>query len=120
MAIKVAGELGFGGCVEFAESLNASSISSKSLVRAELEALRGSVYTMGGSEKSSRHELPLSTAEVVKYAKAFQDAGGRVRKSQLIEHFTSDGHLPGSVNQALDLAKESGALSVNEMWVIIQ
>jgi hypothetical protein len=59
-------------------------------------------------------------SEVVKYAKAIQDAEGRVRKSLLVEHFTSNGYLPGSVNQALDLAQESGTLSVNEMWVIIR
>jgi uncharacterized protein YneF (UPF0154 family) len=93
-------------------------------LRAELDALRSSVYTVGGSEKPRRHELSLSpdklVSEVVKYAKAIQDAEGRVRKSLLIEHFTSNGHLPASVNQALDLAQESGALLVNEMWVIIR
>jgi uncharacterized protein YneF (UPF0154 family) len=93
-------------------------------LRAELDALRSSVYTVGGSEKPRVQELSLSpdklVSEVVKYAKAIQDAEGRVRKSLLIEHFTSNGHLPGSVNQALDLAQESEALSVNEMWVIIR
>jgi hypothetical protein len=93
-------------------------------LRAELDALRSSVYTVGGSEKRRGHELSLSpdklVSEVVKYAKAIQDAEGRVRKSLLIEHFTSNGHLPGSVNQALDLAQESEALSVNEKWVIIR
>jgi uncharacterized protein YneF (UPF0154 family) len=93
-------------------------------LRAELDALRSSVYTVGGSEKPRVQELSLSpdklVSEVVKYAKKIQDAEGRVRKSLLIEHFTSNGHLPGSVNQALDLAQESEALSVNEMWVIIR
>lgn len=93
-------------------------------LHAELDALRSSVYTVGGSEKSRERESPLApeklVSEVVKYAKAIQDAEGRLRKSLLIEHFTSSGYLPGSVNQALDLAQESGALSVNEMWVIIR
>ena len=93
-------------------------------LRVELEALRSSVYTVGGSEKSSRRELSPSpgelVSEVVKYAKAIQDADGRIRKSLLVEHFTSNGHLPGSVNQALNLAQESGALSVSEMWVNIR
>jgi hypothetical protein len=93
-------------------------------LRSELEALRSSVYTVGGSDKPRGHDLSLSpdklVSEVVKYAKAIQDAEGRVRKSLLVEHFTSNGYLPGSVNQALDLAQESGTLSVNEMWVIIR
>jgi hypothetical protein len=93
-------------------------------LRAELEALRSSVYTVGGSDKPREHDLSLSpdklVTEVVKCAKAIQDAEGRVRRSLLVEHFTSNGHSPGSVNQALDLAQESGALSVNEMWVTIR
>ncbi len=93
-------------------------------LRAELEALRSSVYTVGGSDKPKEPDLSLApdklVDEVVKYAKAIQDAEGRVRKSLLVEHFASDGYLPGSVNQALDLAQKSGSLSVNEMWVTIQ
>jgi hypothetical protein len=93
-------------------------------LRAELEALRSSVYTVGGSDKPRERDLSLSpdklVGEVVQYAKAIQDAEGRVRKSLLVEHFTSSGHLPGPVNQALDLAHESGALSVDEKWVTIQ
>lgn len=93
-------------------------------LRAELEALRSSVYTVGGSDKPRGHDLSLSPAElvseVVKYAKAIQDAEGCVRKSLLVEHFASTGYLPGLVNQALDLAQESGALSVNEMWVTVR
>ena len=93
-------------------------------LNAELEALRSSVYTVGGSDKPRVHDLSLSpdklVGEVVEYAKAIQDVEGRVRKSLLVEHFTSNGHLPGSVNQALDLARESGALSVDEMWVTIR
>lgn len=92
-------------------------------LRAELNALRSSVYTVGGSERPRARESSLSPDkllhEVVTYAKATQNAEGRVRKSLLIEHFTSNGYLPGSVNQALDLAQESGALSLNETWVII-
>ena len=93
-------------------------------LRAELEALRSSVYTVGGSDKPREHDLSLSpdklASEVVEYAKAIQDAEGHVRKSLLVEHFTSNGHLPGPVNQALDLAQESGAPSVDEMWVTIR
>jgi predicted membrane-bound mannosyltransferase len=93
-------------------------------LRAELEALRSSVYTVGGSDKPRQYDLPSSSdklvSEVVKYAKAIQDAEGRVRKSLLVERFTSNGYLPVSVNQALDLAQETGALSVSEMWVTIR
>jgi CHASE2 domain-containing sensor protein len=93
-------------------------------LRAELEALRSSVYTVGGSDKPREYDSPLSpdklVSEVVKHAKAIQDADGRVRRSLLIEHFTSNGHLPDSVNQALDLAQESGSLSVDERWVTIR
>ena len=93
-------------------------------LRAELEALRSSVYTVGGSDKPRVHDLSISpdklVSEVVQYAKAIQDAEGRVRKSLLVEHFISNGHLPGPVNQALDLAQESGVLSINEMWVTIR
>ena len=93
-------------------------------LRAELEALRSSVYTVGGSDKPRGRESTLSpdrlVSEVVKYAKAIQDAEGRVRKSLLVEHFASNGYLPGLVKQALDLAQESGTLSVNEMWVTIR
>jgi hypothetical protein len=68
--------------------------------------------------------LPIApdklVSEVVKYARAIQDAEGKLRKSLLVEHFTSNGVLPGSVNQALNLAQESGSLSVNEMWVTIR
>jgi hypothetical protein len=93
-------------------------------LRAELEALRSSVYTVGGSERPRERDLSPPpdklVSEVVEYAKAFQDAEGCVRKSLLVEHFTSNGYLPGPVNQALDLARESGALSVDEMWVTIR
>jgi CHASE2 domain-containing sensor protein len=93
-------------------------------LRAELESLRSSVYTVGGSDKPKERDLSLSpdrlVSEVVAYAKAIQDAEGCVRKSLLLEHFTSNGYLPGSVNQALDLAQESGALSIDEMWVTIR
>ena len=93
-------------------------------LRAELEALRSSVYTVGGSDKPREHDLSLSpdklASEVVEYAKAIQDAEGRVRKSLLVEHFTSSGHLPDPVNQALDLARQSGAFLVDEMWVTIR
>ena len=78
-------------------------------LRAELEALRSSVYTVGGSDKPREHDLSVSpdklVSEVVKYAKAIQDAEGRVRKSLLVEHFTANGHLPGIVNDALGLAQ---------------
>lgn len=93
-------------------------------LHAELEALRNSVYTVGGSDKPRKSDLPLSPdklmSEVIEYAKTIQDAEGRVRKSLLVERFASNGHLPGSVNQALDLARESGILSMDEMWVTIQ
>jgi hypothetical protein len=93
-------------------------------LRAELEELRSSVYTVGGYDKPREPNLSLSPAklvsEVIKYAKAIQDADGCVRKSLLVEHFMSNGHLPGPVNQALNLAQESGALSVDEMWVTIR
>jgi hypothetical protein len=93
-------------------------------LRAELEALRTSVYTVGGSDKPRERDLSLSpeklVGEVVEYAKTFQDAEGRVRKSLLVEHFTSHGQLPDTVNQALELAWQSGALSVDEMWVTIR
>lgn len=93
-------------------------------LHAELEALRSSVYTVGGSERPREHDVLLPpdklVSEVIAYAKAIQNAEGRVRKSLLIEHFTSNGHLPGPVKQALDLAQESGVLSVDEMWVTIR
>jgi hypothetical protein len=93
-------------------------------LRAELEALRSSVYTVGGSDKPREHDLSLSpdrlVSEVVEYAKEIQDAEGRVRKSLLVEHFASNGYMPGLVNQALDLAQESGILSIDEMWVTIR
>lgn len=93
-------------------------------LRAELTALRNSVYTVGGSDKPREHDLSLSpdklVSEVVEYARAIQDAEGRVRKILLIEHFTSNGYLPGPVNRALDLARESGAISIDEMWVTIR
>lgn len=93
-------------------------------LRAELEALRSSVYTVGGSDKPSEHDSSPSPdkllSEVVEYAKAIQDAKGCVRKSLLVEHFTSNGYLPGPVDQALDLARESGVLSIDEMWVTIR
>lgn len=92
-------------------------------LRAELEALRNSIYTVGGDGEPREDDSPPSldklTGEVVEYARAFQDARGRVRKSLLVEHFASNGYLPGLVNQALDLARESGTLSVDEMWVTI-
>ena len=54
-------------------------------LRAELEALRSSVYTVGGSDKPREHDLSLSpdrlVSEVVEYAKEIQDAEGRVRSS---------------------------------------
>jgi len=93
-------------------------------LRAELEALRSSVYTVGGSDKPRERDLSLPpdklASEVVEYAKTIQDAEGSVRKSLLIEHFASNGYLPSLVNQALDIARESGALSVDEMWVNIR
>jgi hypothetical protein len=93
-------------------------------LRAELEALRSSVYTVGGSDKRSGKDLsiPLDklVSELQTYATVIQDAEGRVRKSLLVEHFTSKGYLPGSVKQALNLAQESGTLLVNEMWVTIR
>lgn len=93
-------------------------------LRAELEALRSSVYTVGGSHKPRERDLSLPpdklVSEVIAYAKTIQDAEGRVRKSLLVEHFAADGYLPGLVNQALDLALESGAVSVDEMWVNIR
>jgi hypothetical protein len=95
-------------------------------LRAELESLRSSVYTVGGSDKPRKMDLPPSLSpdklvvEVIEYAKAIQDPKGCVRRSLLVEHFTANGHLPGPVNQALDLARESGALSVDEMWVTIR
>jgi uncharacterized protein YneF (UPF0154 family) len=93
-------------------------------LRAELEALRSSVYTVGGSDRPRKQDFSLSpdklVNEVVEYAKTIQDAEGRVRKSLLVEHFTSNDHLLGPVNQALDLAQESGALSVDKMWVTIR
>lgn len=93
-------------------------------LRAELAALRSSVYTVGGSDKPREHDLSLSSdklvSEVAEYAKAIQDAEGRVRKSLLVEHFTSSGHLPGTVNEALGLAQRSGIFSIDEMWVTIR
>jgi hypothetical protein len=93
-------------------------------LRAELEALRSSVYTVGGAEKPSDRDILRSpedlVSEVVNYAKIIQDTEGRVRRSLLVEHFTANGCLPSSVNEALHVAQESGALSLNEMWVTIQ
>lgn len=93
-------------------------------LRAELEALRSSVYTVGGSDKPRERHSSLSpdelVSEVIEYARAIQNAEGCVRKSLLVEHFTSNGHLPGPVNQALDLAQESGILSIDEMWVTVR
>lgn len=93
-------------------------------LREELEALRSSVYTVGGSDRPRKRDFPLSPEklvnEVVEYAKAIQDVEGRVRRSLLVEHFTSNGHLLDSVNQALDLAQESEALSIDEMWVTVR
>lgn len=93
-------------------------------LRAELEALRNSIYTVGGDAEPRENNSPPSldklASEVVEYARSFQDARGFVRKSLLVEHFASNGYLPGSVNQALDLAQESGIISVDEMWVTIR
>lgn len=92
-------------------------------LRAELAELRSSVYTVGGSDKPAKRDFSASpdelVTEVVEYAKAIQSAEGRVRKSLLVEHFTSSGHLPSTVNEALVLAQRSGKFSVDEMWVTI-
>jgi hypothetical protein len=93
-------------------------------LRAELEALRSSVYTVGADDGPIEHDSPPSTNasidDIVKYAKLIQNSQGLVRKSSLIEHFALNGCSPASVNQAIQLAEESGIVSVSGLWVTIR
>lgn len=93
-------------------------------LRAELETLRTSVYTVGANDEvivpNTSPPEEVSASEVVRYAKMIQNAEGLVRRSLLIQHFASNGFRPESVNHALQLAEESGNLSTDGLWVTIR
>jgi hypothetical protein len=76
----------------------------------ELEALRCSVLSMGGSSLPDRgddHEIDLSE-DVRKRARATQNAAGQVSKAQLVAHFVAEGHTRDEVVHAIEHLCDEG------------
>jgi CHASE2 domain-containing sensor protein len=93
-------------------------------LRKELEALRNSIYSVGGSSRptpAERSPKPDELArEIVEFARGVQDAEGRVRRSILVERFLSRGLLPADITRALDLAEQAGSVQVQEKWITLR
>lgn len=125
-----------GGVVGLASGFYFERRSSKAArehtaeLERELEILRASIYTVGGSPKEDRreeHRIPDSlarnealTAAVRSRARQTQDASGRTSRTQLVSYFCGLGHRKSDVDEAIGMLCSDGQLVADGKWLEVR
>lgn len=88
-------------------------------LRAQMETLKATIYSLGGRAALERVDADLSTLpeDVVTRAAGAQDASGRVDRQALVAHFVQQGHNRREVEQAIASMCESGAAVGEGRWL---
>lgn len=85
----------------------------------DLDALRNSVYSMGG--EAAHKVISIATVDlpvqVHRRAQSTQDSEGRVPTAHLVSHFVAQGHGRSHVEAAINELCVSGAARINGRWL---
>jgi uncharacterized protein YneF (UPF0154 family) len=88
----------------------------------ELDALRSSIYSMGGrpaAPKQAATVVPEFEQAVKYYAVSTQDSSGRVQIGAIVSHFMSKGHPKDEIDAAVQRICDGGAARRNDNWLDI-
>jgi hypothetical protein len=92
-------------------------------LRLQLKEMEQTLYSVGGEKhpRSSPKSMPIADlqADVLQWAKRFQDAGGRIETRKAHKHFAELGYPMNVVDDALHGLNEARLLRTDGRWLVI-